>query len=135
MSRTIYTANQADLKIIKSFLKRVSWGSECILCQWLDGSKAYLLIPNLYILVPCYWFDFEKTKQAVTDTANSFGVKPGLILYGECTHHDCDRVSWQAIKEGFVVYWLEVENCVRYNRLIARGLDGFDWWNQLGALS
>ena len=129
MSPTLYTSNQSDFKIIKSFLLNVSWGSECILCQWLDGSKTYLLVPNLYILVPCNWSDFEKTSQSIVDTANSFNVKPGLILYGECTHMDCDRVSWEAIKAGFVVYWLEAKNRVRYNTLIASGMDGLDWWN------
>ncbi len=129
MPPTLYTPNKSDLQIIKSFLLNVSWGSECILCQWLDGSKAYLLIPNLYILVPCHWSDFEQRTQLVMDTASTFNIKPGLILYGECTHMDQDRVSWSAFKAGFVIYWLEAKNRVRYNKLIVSGMDGLDWWN------
>lgn len=130
MPRTKFTPHAEDTAIIKDFLRQVSWGSECISLTWLDGSKSYLLVPNQYILVPCRGFKFEQITQVSIDVASMFKVKPGLILYGDCTHYDCDRISWESHKLGFVIYWLGAENRLRYGRLIARGLDGISWWEE-----
>lgn len=129
MPRTKFTPHVEDIGVIKDFLKQVSWGSQCILLTWLDGTKSYLLVPSKYVLVPCHWFKFEQLTQATSEVASMLRVKPGLILHGDCSHHDCDRISWEAHKLGFVVYWVGAENQVRYGRMITRGLDGTAWCN------
>ncbi len=129
MPRTKFKPHNEDILVIKDFLKQVSWGSECVLCHWLDGTKTYLLIPQKYILIPCHWSKFEQTIEPTINISAEFGVKPGVILHGECTPYDCDHVSWSAHKSGFVVYWIGVENIFCYGQMITKGLDGIDLWN------
>ncbi|MBE9126205.1 MULTISPECIES: hypothetical protein [unclassified Coleofasciculus] len=105
---------------IQEFLKWVSPPD-----QWVPlklGGRVGLLLEHKYTLLPSHYEALD------LDLAKTFGslcgVKPGVILYGEAPHFEVDRLSYELVKEGFVVYWLGVKNIVQFNNWLVRVLDG-----------
>jgi hypothetical protein len=127
MTKTKYTPHQEDLKAVKAFLKTVSWGNKCILCTVLDGSAAYLLVPNLYILCPCTWERYNEFKPMVKERASLHGVKAGILIVNEADKQNCERIWWDAHQNSIIVHWLSVANALDADHLTMRGLEGIDW--------
>ena len=128
MPRTKFTPNQRDLKAIKDFLRSVSWGSECTLCTQLDGSRVYLMTDSI-VWLPCHWEQFEKNIEFCKQLGKNLNRSPGFIFYDRAPDYDCDRITWQAHREGFAVHWNDVHNAVSYSGFLVRALDGIEWWN------
>ncbi|MEQ9548780.1 MAG: hypothetical protein RIM23_04060 [Coleofasciculus sp. G3-WIS-01] len=93
--------------------------------QWIrvqyDG-RVGLLLNGKHILLPSHYeaLDFDQAKTL----ALIWGVQPGFILYGEAPHYQVDKLSYELVRAGFVVYWLGVKNIVQFNAWLVRVLDG-----------
>ena len=127
MARTKFKPHEQDLKAIRSFLKTVSWGNECTLCTLLDGSAAYILAPNLYILCPCTWEMYNEFKDIAKNRAAIHGVKPGIIITNEADKQNCERIWWDAHRNSIIVNWLSVRNSLDSIHLLTGNLEGIDW--------
>ncbi len=127
MPRVKFKPHEEDLKAIKAFLKTVSWGSKCTLCTLLDGSAAYLLVNQLYILCPCSWEQYDEFKDVAKKRAASHGVRAGIIITDEADKQNCERIWWDSHRDSIIVQWLSVRNSLDSNRLLVQGLDGIDW--------
>lgn len=127
MTRVNYTPHEEDLKAIKQFLENVSWGDKCALCTALDGSKAYLLVPERYILCPCTWEQYDNFKSIVCVRAKSHNVRPGVIITNEADEQNCERIWRDSHENSIVVQWLSVSNQLICDDLLNRTLDGIDW--------
>lgn len=127
MSRTKFTSHSEDLKAIKQFVKTVSWGNECTLCTLLDGTAAYLLAPNLYILCPCPWEKYNELKPVIEARAQIHGVKPGVIITNEADEQNCERIWRDAMDNSVIVYWLSAKNSMKSTKLITQALEGINW--------
>ena len=95
--------------------------------QWISlrfANRVGLLVNGNYTLLPSH-YEAVDLQQANT-LASICGVKPGVILYGEAPHYQVDKLSYELIKEGFVVHWLGVNNIVQFNNWLLRVLDGID---------
>lgn len=95
--------------------------------QWIQvehNGRVGLLLNNKHILLPSHYeaLDFEQAKAL----AATWGVQAGFILYGEASHYQVDKLSYELVKAGFVVYWIGVKNIVRFNNWLVRVLDGID---------
>lgn len=105
---------------IQEFLKWISPPEKWVRLQF--GDRVGLILNEKYILLPSHYeaFDLEQTKVL----ALIYGVKPGVILYGEAPHYQVDKLSYELVKEGFRVYWLGVKNIIQFNNWLLRVLDG-----------
>lgn len=128
MPKTKFTPNQSDLQAIKLFLKSVSWGIECTLCTRLDGSRTYLL-SDCIVWMPCSWQDFEREIDSCKALGKKLNVKPGFIFHDRAPDIDCDRIMWQAYREGVVNEWLDVYNRVQHSGFLVKAMDGIEWWD------
>jgi hypothetical protein len=132
MPRTKLKPHSEDYKQVSELLHSVSWGSTCYLVYPLDGTLCCLLVPcqlGSYVLVPCHWQQWEERKDTILKIATLLQVKPGAIMYGDCTDYDCDRLNFELAKSGIVTYWNGASNKLNQSQFILRGLDGIDIFN------
>jgi hypothetical protein len=110
---------------ITEFFNHVSWGNECLTLT-APSDRPYLAC-NLYTLIPCHWSECEHKKDLAIETANRWNVKPGFILYGDCSDYDCDRLNYELGRAGFVIYWLGAKQQVKYSRFLSSSFDGVNF--------
>ncbi|HBB32335.1 MAG TPA: hypothetical protein DDZ80_31265 [Cyanobacteria bacterium UBA8803] len=105
---------------IQEFLKWISPSEQWVRLRF--HGRVSLLVNGKYTLLPSHYeaIDLERAKTL----AAMCDVKPGVILYGEAPHYQVDKLSYELIKEGFVVYWLGVNNIVQFNNWLLKVLDG-----------
>lgn len=121
--------NTEDLQEIQTMLKGVSWADTCDLVHDLGTNRVYLNC-RLYLLAPCHFSKLEESIEHIKEVAARYNVKAGVILYGDCTHLECDRATWIASKANLVIYWNGYENMFRYTDFLMHGpLEGIEWWN------
>ncbi len=135
MSRIKTAPYSEDFKALRKYLKSVSWGDECILCTLLDGSAAYILVPNLYVLCPCTWENYDAFKSTMMERANIHGVKPGVIITNEADPKECERIWWDSSMNSIIVMWLSAKNKIQNIKLTKQSMEGLDWKRTLHMIS
>lgn len=96
----------SDRAIIEEFIDSVAWGNECFLVESVTSGRTYLLTDR-YVLVPCYYAQFEALAEFIRGLAKQLNTKPGAILYSDHEHLEYDRITWTARRLEIAVYWLE----------------------------
>ena len=121
--------DKTDRAIVKEFIRSVSWGSTCLLVQDLSNGRVHLFT-NHYVLVPVHYSQLEESLGYIAELANRLNTKPGVIIHGDCSDAECERLSWVSHGVGFVTMWLGVHQRLFYDHWLVTGaLDGIEWWN------
>ena len=105
---------------IREFLKWISPPESWVRLEF--AGRVGLLLNGKYTLLPSHYEALDLKQAQIL--ALMCGVKPGVILYGEAPHYQVDKLSYELVKEGFVVYWLGAKNIVQFNNWVLRVLDG-----------
>jgi hypothetical protein len=110
---------------LKQFQARVSWADDCSI-EWA-GTWPYISVDGCADFLMSYQ-DVDRFLDQLAE------LKPhipqaehvGVVLDGDCSQLECDRINHVLGKMGIIVYWLGISQSIWTNRWILSVTDGVD---------
>lgn len=110
-----------DLEVIHEFYQQISWADQC--CEIIQQERTLLETPNT-LAVPSHWQDYPKNQAFIIPLAQQYSLEPELIIWGNPSDYDTEKICWKLIKNGVYVVFIDAQARLVYSRFVLRSLDG-----------
>ena len=118
--------------IIESFYNQISWANECTIVK-IRGFDFVWTSQCLYL--PCHWNNCEYSSFIVTEAASKLQLEPALLIGGNPSKADAERIYWEKTKRSILVTFVDPVAQIVQAECITRALDGMDWSRTVEAIA
>ncbi len=115
-------------QVIQQFCERISWVDRTR--QAVVGG-CEVLIDETCLALPCHWPDYERDRETAIALAALENRRPALIVWGDPDAEAVERIWWDALTQGILTRWLDIDARLCERRLIRGITDGIDWQRTL----
>jgi hypothetical protein len=115
----------SDILIVNQFLQMVSYKDECAMIRTY---KRIFVMTRQTLEIPCHFSNFEANSHLVISHALLIDKVPGVLIYGEPSNSDVERLFFMAYKgeHEILLTFVDVKARIFFNRLCVRFLDGIN---------